>query len=352
MNKNKKKFQKRPKVKQFQSEDAEIKQLKERIIEETPAPCVLYGNATKFDQLPISHITLNGLKTAKFETMTDIQRAAIPHALAGRDILGAAKTGSGKTLAFIVPLLEKLYHEKWDTELGLGALVLSPTRELALQIFEILRSVGKFHVYSAGLVTGGKDFKEEQIRICKMNILVATPGRLLQHLQQTPDFDLTSIQILVIDEADRILDMGFETQLNDILSYLPPTNTRQNLLFSATQNKSISNLVKLSLNHPEYIGVHDKDALATPEQLVQRYMIIPIEEKLDVLYSFIKSHLKCKILVFVNSCKEVRFLYESFRQIKPGVPVMQIHGRQKQSMRTYEYFDFISFIYMLIYTYF
>lgn len=343
MNK-KKKFQKRPKVKQFQSEDAEIKQLKERIMEETPAPGVLYGNATKFDELPISHITLNGLKAAKFESMTDIQKAAIPHALAGRDILGAAKTGSGKTLAFIIPVLEKLFHEKWDSELGLGALILSPTRELALQIFEILRSVGKFHVYSAGLVTGGKDFKEEQFRISKMNILVATPGRLLQHLEQTPDFDLSSIEILVIDEADRILDMGFEKQLNDILSYLPSRTSRQNLLFSATQNKSINNLVKLSLNHPEYIGVHDKDSKATPDQLIQRYMVIPIEEKLNVLYSFIKSHLKCKILVFVNSCKEVRFLYESFRQMKPGVPVMQIHGRQKQSMRTYEYFDFISFL--------
>ena len=110
--------------------------------------------------------------------MTDIQLAAIPHALAGRDVLGAAKTGSGKTLAFVVPLLEKLYREGWSLADGLGALVITPTRELALQIFEVLRAVGKGHMFSAALLTGGKkEFREEQRRVPRMNIIVATPVR-------------------------------------------------------------------------------------------------------------------------------------------------------------------------------
>jgi len=142
--------------------------------------------------------------------MTLIQRAAIPHALAGRDILGAAKTGSGKTLAFLVPMIELLFRKKWGKDDGLGALILSPTRELALQSFDVLRKVGRNHTISAGLVIGGKDFGEEQTRITKMNILICTPGRLLQHMDETPSFNCDDLQMLVLDEADRILDMGFK----------------------------------------------------------------------------------------------------------------------------------------------
>ena len=150
--------------------------------------------------------------------MTDVQRAAIPHALAGRDILGAAKTGSGKTLAFLVPLLELLFRERWSKADGLGALVVSPTRELALQIFDVLRTLGVQHDLSAGLVIGGKDRHEEAQRIRGMNVLVATPGRLLQHLDETVGFEATNLQLLVLDEADRILDLGFEATLTAILS--------------------------------------------------------------------------------------------------------------------------------------
>jgi ATP-dependent RNA helicase DDX10/DBP4 len=115
------------------------------------------------------------------EIATEIQAAAIPHALAGRDILGAAKTGSGKTLSFVIPLLERLYTEKWGLDDGLGAIIITPTRELALQIFDVIRAVGKKHQISAGLITGGKkEFEGEQDRVVRTNVLVATPGRLLQ----------------------------------------------------------------------------------------------------------------------------------------------------------------------------
>lgn len=137
-----------------------------------------------------------GLKKAFFVDMTDIQAATIPLSLRGRDVLGAARTGSGKTLAFIVPVLESLYRNKWGSQDGLGALILSPTRELAMQIFDVLRSIGGHHSFSAGLVIGGKNVKDESERLARMNILVATPGRLLQHMDQTAGFEVSNLQIL------------------------------------------------------------------------------------------------------------------------------------------------------------
>jgi ATP-dependent RNA helicase DDX10/DBP4 len=160
--------------------------LKRAWIENAPPPGTLVktspsGTVRPFQDMHLSTQTKEGLSLAGMIVPTEIQAAAIPHALAGRDILGAAKTGSGKTLAFVLPLLEKLFVERWDIDDGLAAVIITPTRELALQIFEVLRSTGKKHCFSAGLVTGGKkEFREEQLRVIRMNILVATPGRLLQ----------------------------------------------------------------------------------------------------------------------------------------------------------------------------
>ena len=182
---------------------------------------------------------------------------------------------------------------------GPGGIVLSPTRELAVQIFEVLRTVGSYHDFSAGLIVGGKkEFGLEQSRIGQTNIIIATPGRLLQHLEQTPDFDVSALAMLVLDEADRILDMGFRDQMIRILDYLPPGTKRggdrQTLLFSATQTKKVSDLAALSLNKPEYVGVHDKESTATPESLQQNMIVVPLNHKLDAIFSFIKSHLKKK----------------------------------------------------------
>jgi ATP-dependent RNA helicase DDX10/DBP4 len=139
---------------------------------------------------------LKGLQAAKFEKLTPIQALAIPRALKGSDVLGAARTGSGKTLAFLIPVLEILYRQKWGALDGLGALIISPTRELAVQIFEVLKSIGKFHAFSAGLVIGGKSLEDERDRLGRMNILVSTPGRLQQHLEQTTHFDSDNLQVL------------------------------------------------------------------------------------------------------------------------------------------------------------
>lgn len=190
---------------------SEIKTLEMRIKEEAPERGHVppLNQTVAFRTLPLSTNTLRGLeegvkKNSKtFTNMTDIQNACIPHALAGRDVLGAARTGSGKTLAFLIPVLEKLYRARFSAAVdGPGAIVLSPTRELAVQIFQVLRSVGAYHNFSAGLLVGGKrEFDAEQARVGRMNIIIATPGRVLQHLEQTPDLDVDGLQILVLDEA-------------------------------------------------------------------------------------------------------------------------------------------------------
>jgi ATP-dependent RNA helicase DDX10/DBP4 len=284
-----------------------------------------------FKDLPLCEATASGISASHFETLTDIQARAIPLALKGHDILGAAKTGSGKTLAFIIPVLEKLYRERWTEYDGLAALIISPTRELAVQIFEVLRKVGRNHLFSAGLVIGGKSLQEEAARLPRMNILVCTPGRMLQHLDQTAGFNVDNLQILVLDEADRIMDMGFQHAVDALVEHLP--KSRQTLLFSATQTKKVSDLARLSLRNPEYVGVHEAADAATPASLKQYWAEVPLPEKLDTLYGFLRSNLKTKIIVFLSSGKQVRFVYEAFRRLQPGIPLLHLHGRQKQEAR-------------------
>ena len=193
--------------------EEEIASLYGRIEAETPAiGSTPPTGVVTFASLPISVATLSGLTKTNYTTMTKIQSASIPHALAGRDILGAAKTGSGKTLSFVIPILECLYRHRWNGKAdGPGAIVLSPTRELAGQIFAVLRKVGVYHkTISVGLLVGGKkDLPLEQQHIPYTNIIIATPGRLLQHLEQTPLFNVDQIKMLILgkknDKKDNLI---------------------------------------------------------------------------------------------------------------------------------------------------
>ncbi|PRT53728.1 ATP-dependent RNA helicase DBP4 [Wickerhamiella sorbophila] len=312
----------------LQSENEALEKLKEEVQQFD------YEKLTsleKFEDLPLSAPTQKGLHSAHFTKMTDIQKEAILPALQNIDILGAARTGSGKTLAFLIPVLEKLWYEKWTQHDGLGAIVITPTRELASQIFGVLKKIGKFHAFSAGLLIGGHDVKMERDRVSRLNILICTPGRLLQHMDESPGFDATNLQTLVLDEADRILDMGFKRTLDAIIDNLPPS--RQSLLFSATQTKSVNDLARLSLVSPKYISV-DEEQASTPQSLEQYVTIVKLGDKLDTLWSFLRSHTKNKILVFMSSSKQVRFVYEGFRRLQPGIPLLHLHGRQKQTARS------------------
>lgn len=326
-NKSDKKSQR---VSQRKKEEEEFIKLQERVAAFDPSTDEkLLG---QFSDLPISQETLKGLNGASFMSLTDIQKKTIPLALKGEDLMGTAKTGSGKTLAFLVPTIEALIRNKITELDGLAALIVSPTRELAVQIFEVLTKIGKYNNFSAGLVTGGKDVKYEKDRVSKMNILVGTPGRISQHLNEAVGMETSNLQVLVLDEADRCLDMGFKKQIDSIIGHLPPT--RQTLLFSATQSDSVKDLARLSLSNPKRIGVSsDQEVSATPDSLEQFYIRIPLDEKLDVLWSFIKSHLKSKILVFFSSSKQVQYAYESFRTLQPGISLMKLYGRNKQTSR-------------------
>uniref|UniRef100_A0A0D3GRK7 ATP-dependent RNA helicase n=1 Tax=Oryza barthii TaxID=65489 RepID=A0A0D3GRK7_9ORYZ len=291
-----------------------------------------YGACARFDELPLSKKTKDGLRKAGYTKMSEIQRAALPHALCGRDVLGAAKTGSGKTLAFVIPALEKLYRERWGPEDGVGCIVLSPNKDLAGQIFNVFQKVGKLHGFSAACIVGNrKGLDEEKAVINNMNILVCTPGRLLQHMGETTNFDCSQIQILVIDEADQVLDKNFQEQVDNVVSQLP--KVRQTLLFSATQTKSVKDLARVSLKDPEYISVHEEATTATPDTLEQYAMIVPLEQKLNMLWSFIKRHLKSRILVFLSSVKQVKFVYEVFKKLRPGISLRCMHGRMKYEVQ-------------------
>lgn len=235
-------------------------------------------------------------------------------------------------------MLEILYCKQWTRLDGLGALIITPTRELAYQIFETLKKVGKYHDFSAGLIIGGKDLLFEKGRMDQCNIIICTPGRILHHMDVNPLFNCTSMQILILDEADRCLDLGFQEAMNNIIENLPPK--RQTLLFSATQTKSVKDLARLSLKNPKYIAVHEHKTHSTPESLEQSYIVCELHEKIDMIWSFIKNHKRQKILIFLSSCKQVKYIYLLFCRLRPGSPLLALYGTLHQLRRMKIYNDF------------
>ena len=210
-----------------------------------------YDGALGFEDMRLSRPVLKAVNELGFRVPTPIQSAAIPIALRGRDVCGCAKTGSGKTVAFLVPLVERLLYAPHSLEASEGsirALILSPTRELAVQLFEVCQSLCRFAPrLRVGLAVGGLDLREQQsqLRRTPPDILVATPGRLVDHIRNSPSFTLANVVMLILDEADRMLDDGFLEQMKDILRQCPPAR-RQTLLFSATMTDNVSKIVMLT----------------------------------------------------------------------------------------------------------
>ncbi|KAL1419057.1 hypothetical protein MTO96_005174 [Rhipicephalus appendiculatus] len=215
--------------------------------EPEPLPGTSFGvlSDTQFSSLrgKVSDATLKAIEGMGFKRMTEIQAKTIPHLLEGKDVVAAAKTGSGKTLAFLIPAVELLYKLKFMPRNGTGALVIAPTRELAMQTFGVLQELLSGQNQTLGLIMGGTNRQSEASKLAKgVNFLVATPGRLLDHLQNSSEFVYKNLQCLIIDEADRILDIGFEEEVKQILRILP--KRRQTMLFSATLTKKTEDLVK------------------------------------------------------------------------------------------------------------
>jgi len=292
----------------------------------------------EFEKLDCSDATKNAVKDMGFTHMTEVQARTIPPLMAGRDVLGAAKTGSGKTVAFLIPAIEMLSKLKFKPRNGTGVIIVSPTRELALQIFGVAKDLLKYHQQTFGIVIGGANRKAEADKLIKgVNLLVATPGRLLDHLQNTKGFVFKNLKALVIDEADRILEIGFEDEMKQIIKILP--SERQTMLFSATQTTKVEDLARISLKKgPLYINVDERKDTSTAEGLEQGYVVCNSDARFLLLFTFLRKNLKKKVIVFFSSCNSVKYHAELMNYI--DVPVLDLHGRQKQQKRTNTFFEF------------
>merc|ERR1712225_45869 len=297
--------------------------------------------AKKFSELNLSEKTMKAIEEMKFETMTEIQQRGIPPLLAGRDVLGAEKTGSGKTLAYLIPAIGMLNALRFKPRNGTGVIIVSPTRELALQIFGVARELMSHHSQTYGIVIGGANRRAEAEKLAKgVNLIVATPGRLLDHLQNTQGFVFKNLKALIIDEADRILEIGFEDEMRQIVKILPKDD-RQTMLFSATQTTKVEDLARISLRAgPLYINVDNQKEHSTVEGLEQGYVVCDEDKRFLLLFSFLKRNLKKKVIVFLSSCACVKYYAELLNYI--DLPVLDLHGKQKQQKRTNTFFEFIN----------
>ncbi|QPG96504.1 ATP-dependent RNA helicase [Epichloe festucae Fl1] len=293
-----------------------------------------------FEQLKLSDKTMKAIGEMGFTKMTAIQKVAIPPLLAGKDVLGAAKTGSGKTLAFLIPAIEILSALRFKPRNGTGVIVVSPTRELALQIFGVARELMKHHSQTYGIVIGGANRKAEAEKLSKgVNLLIATPGRLLDHLLNTP-FVFKNLKSLIIDEADRILEVGFEDEIRQIVKVLS-NDDRQTMLFSATQTTKVEDLARISLRPgPLYINVDEEKQFSTVDGLEQGYVLCDADKRFILLFSFLRrmQAKKKKVIVFFSSCASVKYYAELLNYI--DCPVLDLHGKQKQQKRTNTFFEF------------
>lgn len=349
----------------------------------------------EFDFLSLSENTRKAIVDMGFKTMTEVQARCIPVLLKGRDVLGAAKTGSGKTLAFLIPSIEMLLNTEFKSRNGTqshniyamtifywflfpfwlsgcaqllhthvsptrshclcfafvspysfafchvppgtGILVISPTRELCLQIYGVVQELCKYHHLTHGVIMGGSKREAEAQRLARgITLLVATPGRLRDHMENTPGFVFSNLLALVIDEADRILEIGFEDELRYIVKSLPVK--RQTMFFSATQTKNVRDIARISVRTPVLISVHASADVSTAVGIEQGYVVCPAEMRFQLLFTFLKKNLKKKVIVFMSTCNAVRFYSELLNYI--DVPVLDLHGQQKQKKRTSTFFEF------------
>ncbi len=280
-----------------------------------------------FETLNLNPQILRAVKEEGYSEPTPIQAQAIPAVLDGKDILAAAQTGTGKTAAFTLPLLQKLSSKKGEGRRYVRALVLTPTRELAAQVHQSVRTYGKYLKLKSVEIYGGVSM-QPQTRALRNGVdtLVATPGRLLDHLNQR-NVDLSRVEILVLDEADRMLDMGFINDIKKIIAELP--HFRQNLLFSATFSDEIKRLSKTILKEPEMIKVAADNRAA--ERIKQTIHPVDRAKKADLLSHLIGANNWKQVLVFTRTKHGADKLSRCLAQ--DGLPSTSIHGNKTQAAR-------------------
>jgi len=277
-----------------------------------------------FKSLGIDERLCEVCRSLNWNEPTRIQREAIPLALQGRDIIGLAETGSGKTAAFVLPILQSLL----ENPRRLYALILTPTRELAMQIHDQVTALGSgFQIKSAVLV-GGMDMMTQAVALAKKpHIIIATPGRIIDHLERTKGFSLSVLKYLVLDEADRILNMDFEKEVDKILEQIP--RDRRTYLFSATMTKKVAKLQRASLKDPVRVEVSTK--FQTVDQLKQFYLFIPAKYK-DVYLVHILNELSGNsFIVFCNTCPGTQKMAIMLRNL--GFSAIPLNGKMTQPKR-------------------
>jgi ATP-dependent RNA helicase RhlE len=283
-----------------------------------------------FSALGLSDELVRAVTERGYTEPTPIQAQAIPVVLSGGDLLAGAQTGTGKTAGFTLPILQRLTASAKPAtgKAPIRALVLIPTRELAAQVEESVRDYGKYLKLTSMTMIGGVNINPQIQRLkSRVDILVATPGRLLDHLQQKT-LDLSHIEILVLDEADRMLDMGFIRDIKKILAILP--KKRQNLLFSATFSDEIKMLADGLLNKPAMIEVARRNA--TAELITQKIYPVDRERKRELLTHLIKEYNWHQVLVFTRTKHGANKLAEQLN--KDDIPALAIHGNKSQAART------------------
>ncbi|XP_051492202.1 probable ATP-dependent RNA helicase DDX31 isoform X2 [Apus apus] len=344
-----------------------------------------------FSQLDLHPHLISTINTVlKISSMTSVQKQTIPVLLQGKDALVRSQTGSGKTLAYGIPLVQSLQgmESKIQRSDGPYALVLVPTRELALQSFDTMQKLLKpFAWIVPGVLMGGEKRKSEKARLRKgINILISTPGRLVDHIKSTECIHFRHTQWLIIDEADRILDLGFEKDIAVILNALnAERETRQNVLLSATLTEGVTRLADISLNDPISISIADdtqkalkpasqteqqassssncmeQENFAVPEKLKQYFVMVPSKLRLVILAAFILEKCKFekhhKMIIFFSSCEQVEFYYELLLNVLSGeleseqpkrssvssasLQFLRLHGNMEQEERTEVFQEFL-----------
>jgi ATP-dependent RNA helicase RhlB len=288
----------------------------------------------KFDTLNLDASVQQGIDALGFEFCSPIQGRILPHTLAGNDAIGKAQTGTGKTAAFLITIFNDLLSHPIEGERYLGeprAVIIAPTRELVMQIASDAQELGRFTGLKTVTLIGGADYQKQlnQVNRAPVDIIVATPGRLIDFMERR-DLALDRVEILVLDEADRMLDMGFIPQVKRIVRATPRKEDRQTLLFSATFTQDIMNLARQWTFEPITVEI-EPERVATAS-VDQRVYLVSSRERFPVLMDILKDPSVESVIIFANRRDQVRRLYEKLR--KEGVQCGMLSGEITQAKRT------------------
>uniref|UniRef100_A0A6Q2Y7T2 RNA helicase n=1 Tax=Esox lucius TaxID=8010 RepID=A0A6Q2Y7T2_ESOLU len=277
-----------------------------------------------FKDLGVTEVLCEACEQLGWKSPTKIQVEAIPVALQGKDVIGLAETGSGKTGAFALPILQSLLASAQR----LHTLILTPTRELAFQIAEQFEALGSSIGVKTAVIVGGIDMMSQSMVLAKKpHVVIATPGRLIDHLENTKGFSLRALKFLVMDEADRILNMDFEAEVDKILKVIP--RDRRTFLFSATMTKKVAKLQRAALKDPVKCAVNTK--YSTVEKLQQFYVFIPSKYKDCYLVSILNELAGNSFMIFCSTCNNAQRVALLLRNL--GITAIPLHGQMSQNKR-------------------